>query len=152
MKIAIVSDTHGDIADLVLALRATKPDRFIHLGDYESDARAIARETKLPYDAVGGNCDGSRNPGKLLTIDGKKIFLTHGHLFGVKMNLTRLYYHALEMGADVVFFGHTHRPFLENSGGILFCNPGSASRPVFGEGTFALWEDGEVSFLHVKKA
>lgn len=152
MKIAIVSDTHGDIADLVLALRATKPDRFIHLGDYESDARAIARETKLPYDAVGGNCDGSRNPGKLLTIDGKNVFLTHGHMFCVKMNLTRLYYHALEIGAEVVFFGHTHRPFLENSGGILFCNPGSASRPVFGEGTFALWEDGEVSFLHVKKA
>lgn len=152
MKLAIVSDTHRDIDDLVLALRAMKPDRFIHLGDYESDARDIARETKLPYDAVGGNCDGSREKGKLLTIDGKKMFLTHGHLFGVKTDLMRLSYHALEIGADVVFFGHTHMPFLEIVRGILFCNPGSASRPVFGEGTFALWEDGEISFLQTKKA
>lgn len=151
MKIVIVSDTHGDIADLVLALRAMKPDRFIHLGDYETDARSIARETALPYDSVGGNCDGSMESGKQLMLDGKNVFITHGHLFGVKTNLTRLYYHALETGADVVLFGHTHRPFLESTGEILFCNPGSASRPVFGERTFALWEDGEISFLQVKK-
>jgi putative phosphoesterase len=30
---------------------------------------------------------------------------------------------------DVVVFGHTHEPYCETIGGILFLNPGSVTRP-----------------------
>ena len=30
---------------------------------------------------------------------------------------------------DVVVFGHTHMPFCETLGGVLFLNPGSVTQP-----------------------
>ena len=30
---------------------------------------------------------------------------------------------------DVVVFGHTHQPFCETLGGVLFLNPGSVTQP-----------------------
>jgi len=33
---------------------------------------------------------------------------------------------------DVVVFGHTHKPFREVIGGVLFLNPGYAGKPKFG--------------------
>ena len=36
---------------------------------------------------------------------------------------------ALGRGMDVVMFGHTHRPFLDSSKGIVALNPGSVSYP-----------------------
>ena len=32
-------------------------------------------------------------------------------------------------GMDIVMFGHTHRPFLDNSKGVIVLNPGSVSYP-----------------------
>lgn len=151
MRIAIVSDTHGETTDLEKALDKLRLDRLIHLGDYVADAKKIGEKLSIPYEAVAGNCDGSLDRGKMSLIDGKKIFLTHGNLFDVKTDLTRIYYHALEMGADAVFFGHTHMQYFDMHDGILFLNPGSASRPIYGPGTFALWENGNISFLQVKK-
>ena len=60
----------------------------------------------------------------------------------------------LDRRADVVMFGHTHRPCLEESGGIVVLNPGSISYPRQ-EGraatymTIELDEDGRMAFqLH----
>jgi predicted phosphodiesterase len=33
------------------------------------------------------------------------------------------------LDADLVFFGHTHRPWREDISGTLFLNPGSCARP-----------------------
>ena len=35
-------------------------------------------------------------------------------------------------GPTVVVFGHTHRPYHETVGGVLYLNPGSAGAPRFG--------------------
>jgi putative phosphoesterase len=37
--------------------------------------------------------------------------------------------HALEYGYDVVMYGHTHRPEIEEKNGITILNPGSLSYP-----------------------
>ena len=54
--------------------------------------------------------------------------LVHGHRQGVKEDLERLYFTALEAGADLVLFGHTHRALHEQEGKVEFLNPGSIGR------------------------
>ena len=41
------------------------------------------------------------------TLRGKKIFITHGDLYGVKYGMTNIYYKGKEVGADIVLFGHS---------------------------------------------
>jgi hypothetical protein len=46
----------------------------------------------------------------------------------VKEDLERLYFTALESGAELVLFGHTHRALHEREGKVEFFNPGSIGR------------------------
>ena len=64
----------------------------------------------------------------VFTACGHKIFMTHGHRYGVYSSLERLEQEAQIVGADFVFFGHTHVPQLESRGCIML-NPGSISLP-----------------------
>ena len=67
---------------------------------------------------VKGNCDTGRAFAfnipvkKTETVDilGKRITLTHGDLYGAKFGTAGLERLALETNADIVVFGHTHRP------------------------------------------
>ena len=36
---------------------------------------------------------------------------------------------AAARGADIVVYGHTHRPVVDRSGGVIAVNPGSLSYP-----------------------
>src|SRR5205823_4788183 len=49
-------------------------------------------------------------------------------------------------GADVLFVGHTHKPFLRQIDGRTVCNPGSLGQPTHGkpEACYAVWEDGAI--------
>ncbi len=58
-----------------------------------------------------------------------RAFLTHGHGYGVSMGYDRILEEAESRGADLVFFGHTHRPVNEKIGNIRILNPGSLSYP-----------------------
>ena len=40
-----------------------------------------------------------------------------------------IYQEALDRECDIAMYGHTHRPFLEERGGITILNPGSLSYP-----------------------
>ena len=63
-----------------------------------------------------------------------RILLTHGHRYGVKEDLQRLTYAALEQACAVALFGHTHEPFLAREQGVLLLNPGSLCQPRLGAG------------------
>ena len=65
-------------------------------------------------------------------LGGVRLFLTHGHLFGVKSGMSRLKLEADRVGADIALFGHTHRPFLEEDGGVWYMNPGAARDGHYG--------------------
>jgi len=39
---------------------------------------------------------------------------------------------------DIVFYGHTHKPWISNEDGIMIVNPGTLGG-VFQKGTFAVW-------------
>ena len=65
----------------------------------------------------------------LFTAAGRNIFASHGHRYSVDFGLDTLAVTAESLDADLVFFGHTHRPHWEDISGTLFLNPGSCSRP-----------------------
>lgn len=132
-KILVFADSHGSTANMRKIVKAENPDMIIHLGDYYSDAQALEeRFPDIPLEAVKGNCDSELRPTeKLLEIEGKKIFICHGHNYRVKSGLLELEYAALEKGADAVFFGHTHRPFYDFDGRLHMMNPGSIGAPRY---------------------
>ncbi|MBO7187500.1 MAG: YfcE family phosphodiesterase [Clostridia bacterium] len=128
MKTAIViSDTHGRRANLKL-IESILPetDYLFFLGDGFNDVRELSLKYPQKVVAVLGNCDGGHGD-KILEIEGVKIMLTHGHDYGVKSGLINLYYKACEIGAKVVFYGHTHQSNVTKEGGVTLINPGALS-------------------------
>lgn len=133
MRLLVFSDTHGYLSpalDLTARLQG-EIDAVIHLGDHDRDGEALhQRFPRLPVFCVRGNNDGAGAPGiRILRLEGKTLFLTHGHSYGVHFRTDRLLYAGEEQGADLVLFGHTHRPVLDFSGRVGLLNPGSLSLP-----------------------
>lgn len=132
MLIAVVSDTHrGDKYVKSVKKITRNADIIIHLGDNVEDAENLEKDFKGDMYIVSGNCDFSKKYPKerLIHVEGKKIFITHGDLYGVKMGLKNIYYRGMEIGADIILFGHTHQAIIEKTNDIIIMNPGSASLP-----------------------
>ena len=55
--------------------------------------------------------------------------VTHGHNYGVSMDLYGISEEAAARECEIVFFGHTHKPVIEKKNGVLVINPGSLSFP-----------------------
>ena len=135
LKILVLSDSHRCVGAMYDAAMLEKPDVIFHLGDHVSDAQELSYALDpIDFYEVRGNCDfGAQAPETILTeLAGVRFFLTHGHLFGVKSNLTRLKLEANRVGAQVVLFGHTHRAFCEQNGGVWYLNPGAAKNDCYG--------------------
>ena len=62
----------------------------------------------------------------LIELGGVRILMLHGHTRGVKSDVMRAVWAARECGAQVLLFGHTHRPLVDNDGALLVLNPGAA--------------------------
>ncbi|MBS4222609.1 metallophosphoesterase [Lederbergia citrea] len=140
MKLLIVSDSHGNRSALenLKVKYEGMVDAMIHCGDSELKADDPALNG---FAVVGGNCDlDSRLPEELvLKIKESTIFIAHGHLLQIKSSLMNISYRAKELGADCVFFGHSHLLGAEMIDGKLFLNPGSILLPRGGnEKTYAI--------------
>lgn len=135
MRIAVISDTHGDAASIGRCMkRIHTPDVILHLGDHGTDLDRRAPAMIETY-AVRGNSDPRRELPEelLLNFGGHTLFVCHGHRYGVKQGMQRLFYRGLDLGADIVLFGHTHKAMNCREENLLFLNPGSAARPYPGE-------------------
>ena len=135
MRILVMSDSHGGLSEIRLAARAAgEIDCALHLGDFAGDSRALASLLKVPVHAVRGNCDAG--PGyeteKVVVLDGARIFMAHGHLYGVKTGVWALAERAEALGCAVALYGHTHISAVAAQGPMLLVNPGSPSRPALG--------------------
>lgn len=129
MRILVVSDTHGDMHSLKRAIAAQPTaEVIIHCGDGARQYQEL-KDTIRDKMVVGvrGNCDwGSTLPGtETLRINGKTIFVTHGHLYNAKFTFTQLVYAAQEQKADILLFGHTHQAMTDYVDGLYMMNPGS---------------------------
>lgn len=135
MKILVFSDSHRSRGGMLDAIDAHRPDQVIHLGDLQSDAEELTYVyPKLPICMVPGNCDGwTMDPlKKQITLAGKRILLSHGHLWGVKKGYEAAVADARAVGADILLFGHTHRALCQQlEDGLWMMNPG-ASRTSYG--------------------
>ncbi|OOM81663.1 phosphodiesterase YfcE [Clostridium puniceum] len=132
MLIAVVSDTHRMIKYINSAKELIKDaDILIHLGDNIEDVELLEQGFKGEVYVVAGNCDYSRKYPKetIIEVNGRKIFFTHGDLYGVKSSINNIYYRGRELEVDIVLFGHTHQQLIEDEGGIILMNPGSISLP-----------------------
>lgn len=132
MKIAVISDTHRIKKYIELSKKyIDDADVLIHLGDDSEDIEELTKDFKGKVYGVRGNCDYiSKYPKEqLLVIGEKKIFITHGHFYGVKNGMMNIVCKGLEVGADIILFGHTHIALIEEYKGIMLMNPGSVSLP-----------------------
>lgn len=140
MKIIVMSDSHGDTRALIDAVFDEKPQLILHLGDFERDCDRV-REVYPDIDlrAVRGNGDfRAREPEyDEFVIQDKRIFMTHGHLYGVKTGLASIMNSGFARGADILLFGHTHIPYYEVVEGMHLVNPGSIA---FRAQTYAVLE------------
>lgn len=132
MRILIVSDTHGYHKNLDRALEnAGTVDMFIHLGDVEGGEEYINAVVGCEKHIVRGNNDFFSDLPKEeeFYIGVKKAFITHGHNYCVSLDPKQVKEEGRSRNADIVMFGHTHRPYLDQDHDITVLNPGSLSFP-----------------------
>jgi hypothetical protein len=133
MKQALIfSDSHGKIDKTLEIIRQyPKAEAVFHCGDILGDEERLRRSTPHTVAIVRGNCDYNYDlPQEIVTaFAGKKIALCHGHRQAMYGGVDLLKYWAMEKEADIVLFGHTHVPFIEQSSTLTVINPGSISKP-----------------------
>ncbi len=153
MKILVVSDSHGFEGNLRKVIERVEPiDMLIHLGDFESGEDRIKKMVNCDAHMVPGNNDYAPHldRDKVVSIAGHRIFLTHGHKYGVYYGLYGLYDKAKENNCDVVLYGHTHIPKINYMDDITFVNPGSISLPRqnYTQPTFLIMEIDKKNEIH----
>jgi len=123
--VGLISDTHGLLRPEVFeALQGV--EMILHAGDVGGHAILVELGAIAPVRAVYGNCDSPGQPGLVsdvgLQIERMSIHVSHGHELG-RPTVERL---LARYDADVIVYGHTHRPLIERSGRRLVINPGAA--------------------------
>ncbi len=151
MRIALVSDTHVPTSirrvpeALLEAVRGV--DRILHAGDLIEYAVFEQLDAIATTTAVVGNMDPPEVKARfrdreILEIAGRTIGLAHGHqpralqdryiAFGYDDPEFELFYQAMVAqlpGAEIIVFGHFHRPLVKRWNDVLFINPGSIAPP-----------------------
>lgn len=132
MKILIVSDTHGSHRNLEKVLEDTgKIDMLIHLGDVEGGEDYIEAIADCPVHMVSGNNDffSDLPREEEFQVGNYHVFISHGHYYYVSMGEDRIREEGKYRGADIVMYGHTHRPAYSEEDGVIVLNPGSIAYP-----------------------
>ena len=169
MKLMIASDIHGSAKwceKMIGAWRAEKPERLLLLGDLlylgprndlpedYAPKRVIAmlNEIAPALLCVRGNCEAEVDQMVLsfpvmadyaaLFVDGRMLYLTHGHVFNDE-NPPKL------IPGDLLLCGHTHVPRIRRCDTFTYINPGSVAIPKDGsphsyciyDGGWVTWKD-----------
>ena len=128
ITVGIISDNHGDWTSQITESLAGV-DAIIHAGDIGPYKYVLKMEGIAPTTAVLGNTDGDMplDETAILTLGEKKFLVKH--IVNPHRLQVSLCERIKQIQPDVVIFGHTHEPFCETLGGILFLNPGSVTQP-----------------------
>jgi len=152
MKIAVISDIHGNMAYLERAkaiIDIEKLEIVICCGDIQDEDcfKTLDSWKQKVYIALG-NADykirESLGRGTLwaehaevfldygvLNVDGAKIAYCHYDSLAKKL--------AQDERFDIIFYGHTHTPWEEKIGKTVLLNPGEITAQ-FGKPTFAIYD------------
>lgn len=132
MRILIVSDTHRQNKNYLKVLEQVKPvDMVVHCGDVEGSEYTIGKSAGCPVEMVAGNNDYFTDlpREREFWIGDYHVWLTHGHNYYVAMGNEALKDEAASRGADIVMYGHTHKPVVDTSEDVIAVNPGSLTYP-----------------------
>lgn len=131
MRVLIVSDTHKKNDNYFRVLEKQKPDMVIHCGDAEGSEYALTKAADCPVQIVLGNNDFFSDLPRELILDvgPYKVWVVHGQNYYVSMGNEILKREAVARGADIVMYGHTHRPVVDQDKNVTAVNPGSLSYP-----------------------
>ena len=132
--IAVVSDTHGRedhrLEGRTLAA-VREADLVVHAGDFTTPAvvDAFAAES-ADFAGVYGNNDPPAVRDRLPAVavrdrDGARLTVVHGH----EHDETALSLLGRQERADLVVFGHSHRPSVVETPDLTLLNPGSHADP-----------------------
>lgn len=140
IKIGVISDTHIPIqAEAIPAcLRESLAgmDMLLHAGDLIELSVIKTFQSICPnLKAVYGNMDPPEVRAALcekaiIEAGNYRIGLTHGHGSPASLLNTVSKIFANDK-VDIIVFGHSHQPFNEKRGKILYFNPGSLTDRVF---------------------
>ena len=125
--IGVISDTHGLMRPEALTALAGA-HRIIHAGDVEDPETLKALAQVAPLTAVRGNVDRETWAYKLpltAAVEAGDISIYVIHDIG-QLNLD-----PATAGFGAVVYGHSHQPSVEERRGVIYVNPGSASRKRF---------------------
>lgn len=127
MLVGVISDTHGLLRPEAEALLAGA-EYILHAGDIGAPEIVPRLEAIAPVTAIRGNVDvaawAAVHPEEArVRLAGRTVHLVH--------DVKALAFDPAAEGVDVVVSGHSHKPSVERSGGVLFLNPGSAGRRRF---------------------
>jgi hypothetical protein len=128
MRLGVIADTHGQLRPAVFDVFAGV-DHIVHGGDLGPLALLAELEAVAPVTAVYGNTDGRDVRARLpqvarIRLDGFRIVVTHGDQFGAP---TPVQLNAAFPDAEILVFGHTHRPLLTIVDQVVtVMNPGGA--------------------------
>lgn len=148
MKFAIVSDTHDNIKNfnkIIDFLNKQKINMVLHCGDIcnQSTIDEATKNFKGEIKFVRGNGDYELDDiPEIMKVElgGKKIFFNHYPDVAKKMAVSGKY--------DLVFYGHTHKPWEEKINSCRLVNPGEAAGQRF-KPTFAIYNT-EKDLLELK--
>jgi hypothetical protein len=120
--VGIISDTHGLLRpEAVEALLGV--DHILHAGDVGAAGILDMLGEIAPLTAIRGNVDvsgicASLPPTEVVELGGRLFYLVHAlEDLGIKPQAA---------GIAAVVYGHSHRPEMLQSEGVLYLNPGSA--------------------------
>ena len=148
MKFAIISDTHDNMANfnkVINFLHKEKINTILHCGDIcnQDTIDEAVRNFKGEITFVRGNGDYDLqeiSESMVIKLGGKNIFFVHYPEIAKTKAESGIY--------DLVFYGHTHRPWEERVGNCRLVNPGETAGQRY-KPTFAIY-DTETDKLELK--
>ena len=146
IKIAVISDTHcyewDDIHPDMRTLVA-ECDIAIHCGDIvrQPVVEGFLKSAKKGL-IVHGNSDPvdlreSLPYTQVIEVEKIKIGITHPAWGGPEFPPSELF-KDFDEALDIILFGHTHEPLIQNISGTLFVNPGQGYKSFMVDGTMAV--------------
>lgn len=153
MKIAIVSDTHDNLSNIKKAIEIMKKEEvaeLIHCGDLcaPSTLKELAKNFPGKIHLVFGNVDGDHYLETKISYTEFKNVVVYGDLGEIEISGKKIAFCHLpdfarglasEGKYDLVFYGHTHKPFEEQVGKTRLINPGTLAG-MFYKASFAIYD------------
>lgn len=147
MKIAIISDTHDNLANLEKFLSFIKKEKIsaiFHCGDFTTPETLAYLSAKFNGKIFLSLGNGDLKSEILKNFSGRKKITIFENVGEISLGDKKIIFsHFLEnvknffKECDLAFYGHTHKPEIEKIGKCILVNPGNLAG-LYYKATFAV--------------